>query len=132
MYAKMKADKEFFDSEGYTSITKDPNIEQTDIKTRVQGFLDNGIRDSKIIRQCLDKKIFDVGIKNPEEFATVRTRNSSKNLNAKELAIRMKIAREVKPDVLSDILAFRRFVANYGITKENDAEELKNTINDFI
>ena len=145
-YANRKANKEFYESDECKNLRAQlerGGMSQADIDSGIEEFLDNNIRDAKIIAQCLDRtdkitgaeysEIAKVGIKNPEDFARVKANNLSKGLSSKALALRMKIVRELPAKLdISDDFAFRRHLANYGITDETEALELRNTLNDFI
>lgn len=56
-YNNMQFDKAFYKSDVYKQITQDPSIDQTNIKGRVQEFLDNGITDGSKIREALQNDI---------------------------------------------------------------------------
>ena len=57
VYSNMQFDKEFFKSESFKQIKQDPSIDQTNIKQRVQQFLDNGVTDGTKIREALQKGV---------------------------------------------------------------------------
>ncbi len=52
-YNNMQFDKQFFKSDDYKQITQDPSINQSNIKQRVQQFLNNGITDGSKMREAL-------------------------------------------------------------------------------
>ena len=56
-YNNMQFDKQFFKSEDYKQITQDPSIDQSNIKQRVQQFLNNGITDGTKMREALQSGV---------------------------------------------------------------------------
>lgn len=140
-YNKQQAYNKFFASEDYQIIAQDAEVAKNfgkDTAEVAQTYLNYGIKDGSKIREGMKaglrgdeyNAVTKMGITSIKDYVRVRNKNSSKSLNAAQIAARMQLAKNLPNSLYGDQDGFVRYAKRFGI-EESDAKTLFKEIDDF-